>query len=1232
MLRLSVLSLLCLVVAATAYSQGYEETLRNDAGQYLPENPRGRYQFFRDRVVPPAKELPLGIQVQAYRQAMQDLDRLPFQKTSGAEDNDWVNRGPFNIGGRINCVAINPERPATMFIGAAAGGIWRSYDAAQSWHCISDALPTQSMGFIVINPLDTNIVYAGTGEVAFGSNTFDGAGIFKSSDAGSTWQQIGVGSIPPYARIAEMVINPVNPNIIYAAISSGVRSAAEMGIYRTVDAGATWQNIHSTRVTDIEIDPQNPNILYTVGTPVLGGVNVFFRGFHKSTDGGDSWEYKDMGVPTPAIGRTAISLCASQPNIIYAAVSEKAGSGRTNLIGVFKSIDAGETWAQLEVPFDYMVSQGWYDNVIAVHPTNPDIVIAGGVKLLRTSDGGASWERFRDQGAGGLLHVDQHAITFNPANPDEIFNGNDGGLYKISQNGTLVEKVDYGMSITQFIGGGLHPTNVDMLFGGTQDNGTLYSTSSRDFDQILYADGGYGAVNPDKPNIMWATQQYGRLFRSEDHGRTWYRINGDLPNDQSLFYMPFALDKKNPETLYYVTRSVYKTTNEGKNWERMKRNLFPATDGAVNLISAISIAPYDSDIILCGGSRGAGVAISFDAGDTWDIRSESLPVSNCSSVRSFKAGEIYATFSYFGVPSVWYSNDTAQTWTNISGNLPETTVSDVWKHGNDLFLATSIGVFLSEDNGGSWRLMQNGIPTVPAMRFYYHNNGYLRVFTHGRGIWDLQLEADPNTVPKFVSNPDTRTLQFGETFRYTPVVEANPPAKFLLIKSPSNTEFDSTLGAITWRGSDLLATFEIEAYNLAGKVTQEFTIYTGDVITADWDVISAEHMPTKVRHMEYIDNTLWVTRDSAGISRSTDGGFTWEHHQVMGSKPAIRGISALDANTAFVGARSGEVLKTTNGGASWTELFYNQGYKMSSMFFRDEMNGFFISSGFRDSSDVYHTSDGGTTWTRIPQRHYARIPEDYTLFSLDDDQLWYASTDGDDNYCRIHSTTDGGWTWTTSPIRVQSVSELVMFEPEFGLVLDNFTGDIWRTTTNSTWSNVKYPPEDRRNMSLDVDPQGKMLWAVSDTSAWVSRDRGENWTETRLVPVGPVQDAVFADSNRGWAISKNGIVQRLRANPIVSVTPLSAGSPGSFVLDRAYPNPATVSETVVIPFELKDAAFVSMSIYGSSGKKLEDLAARSFQSGRHSVEWNPGSVAPGVYFYTLKIGTHNASGRVSIIR
>ncbi len=1207
------------------------------------ENVWKRRAYWFQRNAFPLGYIPDGAMTLARRQKA----AMPVYRPSGSAailgGTDWINKGPINIGGRIVTVAVNPLNPKTIYIGSADGGVWKTYDEGEHWFAVSDDLPTQAMGAIVVNPVDTSTVIIGTGEANFGGNMFEGAGMFRSTDGGSSWTRIGESTLPEYSRVSDLVINPNDPSIIYAAIPQDGRNSYNGGIFRTTDGGDTWTKVFSGLCTDVVINPQDPNILYTASAMIFSGMSVPNIGVFKTTDGGDTWSelIVPFGVADEKIGRTAVGISDENPDHVWLGVSNVAVGGRkTYLLGVFKTTDAGKTWEKKEVPLDYMVSQGWYDNIVGVNPKDPDIVIVGGVRMLMTTDGGDTWKRINDQGAGGILHVDQHAVAFNPQDPDRIYIGNDGGFFIISNNGDGVVKKDYGLAITQFIGGALHPSATSILFGGTQDNGTMYSDSPPVFEQILYGDGGYTYINPVDPRI-WFTIDWGlSLFRSDDFGNTWKKALGGIPaTERTLFYLPYVMDPNNPETLYLGSTRVLKTTNSGDRWEPLNDCLLPAASGGCYYLSALSVASYDSRVVMAGGAN--QVAISTDAGANWSVNSQGLPLRYCSSVHSFAPGEFYATYTGYETEHVFRSTDAGKTWAPVQGDLPDIPVNDLIAFGDTLIVATDIGVFISLDHGETYKVLGTGLPTIAVYQFLYHEaTGILRAVTHGRGMYDIDLGRVADYKPVFVGNPPTETLMIGQPFLYAPVVKAKPEATFKLVKGPQGMTI-SPQGVLRWTASDLVSTVTIEATNSLGTATQTFELHTADVIPAtDWQIVSREEKDFRVSRVAYADNTLWMTFDSMMVARSTDRGRTWERHRIPGNRAVVDAIFAFDAQTAIATAANGTVNKTTDGGKTWVVLRtdISTGYSISSnrgdhnLFFWNNLEGVLVKQGQPDSADIFLTSDGGVTWEPIAARPYAKSVIPGTLTFIDRDRGWFASSNrGTSNptYADIIFTLDGGKRWRIRRSLTRYISSIAFLDKNTGFIVDRQSGTILRTVNGFSFFSYNAPMSGKDNHTVVTFPGTDYVWIVNSDEAWLSRDRGITWLKTRLVPTGMIQTAVFADTSHGWAFSGKGIVQEHRINPLTSILP-SPEVPSRVSLAPAWPNP--FNPAVTLKFSIPATMRVKLTILNALGKEVDNVLNEVMSQGEYYFTWDAGNRPSGVYFARLETAKEVVVGKLILAR
>jgi photosystem II stability/assembly factor-like uncharacterized protein len=1238
-----ILVTIMLLAATDLFAQGQEPWLhRDDVPPPAPvEKVRARMQWKYDRVTWPNGEIPIGARARATLQAREQMQLYtPREASARQQDLVWRNVGPFNIGGRILSVAVNPKNPRTIYIGAADGGVWKSLDEGASWVSVSDDFPTQAMGALAIDPVDTNTVYAGTGEANFSTGRmFDGGGMMKSTDGGATWRQVGDSTLPPYARASMIVIDPRNPAVLHAAIPDGVRDPAQAGIYTSTDAGETWTLRVQGRMSDLVMNHLNPDILYTHSSKVFDGATATRYGMLKSTDAGATWSSLDVaGIVDSTMGRTSIALCAAQPDVLYIGVSEVVGDGRTWLMGVFKSTDAGATWTKLIVPFDYMVSQGWYDNIMGVHPVNPDIVYAGGVKLIRSSDGGATWTRIPDQGYGGILHVDQHAIAFNPLDPDRVYVGNDGGFFIGTGDGANWTKSDLGLSITQFVGGAMHPTNDAFLLGGTQDNGTMLTAGPPMWDHVLYGDGGNGAINPFKPNILFTTKENLKFWRSEDYGRTWTEAMGGLPPEGSLFYIDYAMDLRAPSTLYLGTYRLYKTTDDGRSWRSLATCPFASAGGGCYYITAVSVAPYSSDIVLAAAPGQVGV--STDAGVTWTITRDQLPLAYVSAVRTFAPDTIYATIMRYGLPKVWISTDRGATFADITGNLPDIPVNDIIALDNALVVGTDIGTFISEDGGQTWQRFGTGLPALSVQKLRYNERtGTLRAITHGRGMYDLTWRVQPDRAPVFLSAAATAPLELGQPFIYAPVVDAQPAATFSVDAPPPGLTVDPQLGTVTFTATaPTSTTVTLRARNSAGETTQQFPLEAGGVPLADWRVRSSRILTSNATGMRLTaDGSLWVTRDSGRASRTTIADpAAWVDAASIGSRASVAGIHAFDAQRAVIGTQDGRILRTSDGGATWSVCLATSNARFGNIFFWNDRDGMAVTVGALDSADIYRTTDGGATWTLQPEpRPYARQPIDHSLTFFDDNNGWFASSNVGQSPmtdASVLRTTDGGRTWQPRATGTRGVSSMSFVTPLRGYLVDEVQGRIRRTISGGVaWSTTFYPMNGLRNVSVWADRASSWIWITSDTSSWVSSNAGETWTRTQMVPVGSMKAAVFTDSARGWAISSRGIVQELLRNPLVGVTASSA--PVEHRLASVWPNPVTARDGAAsVSFTLERGARVALRVYNSAGREVALVTDTVLPAGEHMAVWNAGDAPNGVYFVTLEAAGRHSTARVVLAR
>jgi len=743
--------------------------------------------FFRQRAFP-LNHIPLEAQQRGFAQAveLQSLAREPNQDGRATSRNAWVPAGPTNIGGRITALGVHPDEPNRIFAGAADGGVLRSLDGGTTWEPLTDDFPSLSIGAIAMDPVDPDIIYVGTGEANAAGDTYAGTGIYRSTDGGDSWEWLG---LPSSYKIGRIVVSPLDSQDIFVAVMGGLyANNPERGVYRTDDGGQNWERClyvsDSTGAIDVAVNPQDPQILYAAmwerwRRPHDRHVGGITSGIYRSTNGGDTWTQLFTGLPTPSttVGRIGLSLCASQPDVLYAIYADHPGY----FLGAYKTVNGGDTWTQLNdgAISDVFSSFGWYFGNIRVAPSNPNHVYALGVPLYRSTNGGAAWDEI-----GSSVHVDRHALYISPDDPNYLIDGNDGGVYVSTNLGDNWTK-SYNLPITQFYAITFDVQQPQRLYGGTQDNSTMRTLTGNlnDWDVILGGDGFYVNVDYTNSNTIYAEYQWGWLFRSLDGG---YSFDGAMDgingSDRRNWSTPVVMDPSDPQTLYYGTYRVYQTTNGADSWSAMSGDL-TGGEGSGGLtygtITTIDPSPADPDYVYVG-TDDARVWVTTNGGGNWTRIDGGLPERWVTRVAGdpFSAQTAYVTLSGYRndefLPHVFRTTNAGMSWVDVSSNLPEIPVNDIVVDPDNpatLFVATDAGVFVSFDTGGEWFAVGGNLPNCavhdlaldPVARS-------LIAGTHGRSMfrYDLQQLSSVEEESTGFPGTDTQTPSARMTIRPRP--------------------------------------------------------------------------------------------------------------------------------------------------------------------------------------------------------------------------------------------------------------------------------------------------------------------------------------------------------------------------------------------------------------------------------------------------------------------------------
>ena len=731
-------------------------------------------------------------QAQHMRAASAELVHSNNQTTDRLRAIQWDFAGPENIGGRISDIEYNPLDPLIVYAGAATGGVFKSQDGGWTWQAIFDDQAMLSVGDIAVDPVNTNIIYVGTGEANGGHNNFPGGGVYKSIDAGNTWELIGLEQTVSIGRI---VIDPTNTNRVFvAAIGSYFGPDPDRGVYRSTDGGTTWEKSlfisDSTGAIDIIINPQEPAKMLAamwerVRRPHTSHLFGYTSGIHRTTDGGDTWTLLNAtnGLPEgeEQIGRIGLTLCQTQPDIMYALYTDGYDYKSS-----YQSTDGGINWIRIDT--DREISRGtsgfsWYFGNIRVHPTNPQQVYVLDVSFMRSDDGGNNWPiNYGYSNPYPNLHVDHHALAFHPTNPNTIINGNDGGINISTDGGTNWSKVSF-LPVTQFYEIDMDQTNPERLYGGTQDNGTLRTLTGQtnDWDHILGGDGFFCIVDYTAPDIIYAEMQRGALHKSTNRGYSFsWALSGVNSSEPTNWSTPVIMDPNNHNVLYYGTNHVYRTVNGAGYWQSISPDLTKQlADSRLGTVTTIAVAPSNSNIIYAGTDDG-NVWVTDNYGTNWSNITNDLPFRWVTrvAVDPTDGATAYVTFSGMKwkspQPHVFRTQDMGETWEDISNNLPDAPVNIILVdpvYPEILYIGSDVGCYFSSNYGQSWQVLGEGVPVVPVYSMAIHKTlRRLAIGTYGRSMYVANLAG---LIPVELSSFKAKQFENGIVLNWKTESESN---------------------------------------------------------------------------------------------------------------------------------------------------------------------------------------------------------------------------------------------------------------------------------------------------------------------------------------------------------------------------------------------------------------------------------------------------------------------------
>ncbi len=735
---------------------------------------------------------------------------LDSVKLSGLE---FRSIGPALTSGRVSDIAVNPDNFNEYYVAVASGGVWKTTNHGVTYQPIFDSEGSYSIGCISIDPNQSSTIWVGTGENNNQRSVAYGDGVYKSTDGGKSWKNMG---LKESEHISKIIIDPRNSDVVYVAAYGPLWSdGGDRGVYKSIDGGENWEQIHfisdKTGTCDLIMDPTNPDILYEavhqrrrhVFTYVGGGPE---SAVYKSMDGGKSWKESNSGLPSGKMGRIGLAVSPADANVVYAIVEAEGKES-----GFFRSTNKGATWVKQS---DYVTSGNYYQEIIC-DPYDVDKVFSMNTWLHHTENGGKSFMATGETNK----HVDNHCIWINPTNTDHWIVGCDGGIYETYDHATTWE-YKANLPITQF-----YKVSIDYdepfynVFGGTQDNNSQGGPSrsinnagilNQDWWITVGGDGYETQVDPTNPNLIYAQWQYGGLIRYDRQsgerigikpqpgkGEAAYRWNWDSP---------LLISPHDPKTLFFCANKVFKTEDRGNSWETISPDLTRQIDrnqlevmGEVQSpdvvmknksttifgnIVAFDQSPINANLLFAGTDDGL-IQISEDGGESWNKKENFPGVPEMTYVNMIVASQhdekvVYAVFNNHKKgdfkPYILKSTDKGNSWVSLQNDLPERgtvySMAEDHEDPNLLFAGTEFGCFVSINGGDDWVALSAGLPTICVrdMAIQKREND-LVLGTFGRGFYVLDDYSALRSLSEEVPEEDALIFPIKDALEY---IESNP--------------------------------------------------------------------------------------------------------------------------------------------------------------------------------------------------------------------------------------------------------------------------------------------------------------------------------------------------------------------------------------------------------------------------------------------------------------------------
>ena len=713
------------------------------------------------------------------KQKIASQKKSKFYEVTGTSDL-WTNIGPKaidmsssfvshwgTVSGRIRGLAIHPTNPDIVYIGAAAGGIWKTTNGGTSWDDISGDFNTLTFGAIAIDPNNPNTVYVGTGEAIYSSTrtTFEGNGLYKSTDGGSNWAKISDASWT-ITQFSDIAVSPHNSNHILVSMASGnfnLGTNPNAGVWLTTDGGSNWSEVLThDQAFDVAFHPSNSNLAYAV----IGGEDAN-SGFYTSNNSGATFTNSAIGLPaTSTMGRMQFDQSVTDPNTMFMLIYDPDGGfASSRQTAAYKTTDGGSNWFQISSGSrisgwngSSTADQGYYDQCLAISPTDEDLVFFGNTELSKTIDGSIiDFVRNPAGPYGGTqywdcpTHVDIHKIAFAPSNANYIYVGCDGGIFRSTNGGTDWSSLNNNINTVQFYRIASHPTDANIIFGGAQDNGNFRTTDkgSTDWDFLTTGDGMECVIYQSDPNYVLVSTQYGRVYQSTDGGST---FSSKLSSASNTAWTAPLWQRPGSNNFYIASnKKIWSSGNKGSSWSAWTSSSVSST------ISHAAPSPVTTGNLMIACSEWTSTPNIYTS-TLWGFNFDDKTSNYNSSVTSDASilrivadlddgSTFYLCRASYSTGQVMKTTDFGDTWVDVFDGLPNIPTNDLFfdpSNTNHIYAANDFGVYWSSNGGTDWTKLSNGMPFVPALDFDFFDNGtnrYLRIATHGRGVYELSIDT-----------------------------------------------------------------------------------------------------------------------------------------------------------------------------------------------------------------------------------------------------------------------------------------------------------------------------------------------------------------------------------------------------------------------------------------------------------------------------------------------------------